>query len=58
MTKAAGYRKHKSSRVWHFCRNCSNWPNGIYDSHPGGRRPRSGKLCDECLGKAERNNCT
>lgn len=53
------YRKRKGTDTWHWCTNCSNWPTSNYDSQnvPAGKRPSSGELDNECLGKEKNNNC-
>lgn len=50
------YRKIRGSDTWHWCKNCSKWPVANYDEKA--TKPTSGELCDECLSKQKRNDCT
>lgn len=45
---------------WHWCRNCNNYPSNPAkrETHSGKERPRSGELCNECLGKERQGNCS
>lgn len=49
------YRRKKNSDVWHFCRNCSNWPTADYDEQQ--TRPTSGELDNECRSKQSAGAC-
>lgn len=49
------YRRRESADVWHFCRNCSNYPEEDFVTSE--ERPTSGEFCNECLAKDERDNC-
>ncbi len=54
---ASPYRKRKGVYyTWHFCSNCSNWPESDYDSRKS--KPRTGEFCNECLAKRRNNNCS
>jgi len=54
------YRKKDDKDRWHFCTNCTNWPQDDYDQKelPAGQRPSDGELCDQCLGKEKNGTCT
>ena len=49
------YRRRKGSDTWHFCRNCSLWPTGDYDTRSSS--PTTGELCNECKAKRSAGNC-
>lgn len=49
------YRRIKGSDVWHWCRNCSNWPTSNYDSRR--TKPTSGELDNQCRSKEKEGNC-
>jgi hypothetical protein len=49
------YRKAKGSDTWHWCKNCSRWPNTNYDEQQ--QKPTSGELCYECKGKEAAKTC-
>lgn len=49
------FRKRAGSDTWHWCLNCSHWPTSDYIEERG---PRSDALCNECLAKERRGNCS
>jgi hypothetical protein len=49
------YRRKKGSDVWHWCKNCSNWPGYPYDEQSD--KPKSGELCNECRRKETNGEC-
>ena len=51
------YRKKKGKDVWHWCKNCSNFPTSDYTEESRTSRPTNGELCNECIGKEKNNNC-
>ena len=55
------YRRKNDSDTWHWCRNCSNWPEdiGVYYKIElkEGKRPSSGKLDNECLALEKKKEC-
>lgn len=51
------YRKRRGYDTWHWCRNCSNDPKSDYVEENSSARPKSGELCNECLGKERNENC-
>ena len=51
------YRRKKGSDVWHWCRNCDNWPTSDYKSIKTSEFPADGKLDDECRVKELTGNC-
>jgi len=50
------YYKKPSSDTWHWCRNCSKFPNGS-DVVTSRTKPSSGELCNECKAKDREGNC-
>lgn len=55
MTRGS-WRRRFGSDTWHFCMNCTNWPTSDYTEERD--RPRSGALCNECVAKERRGNCS
>jgi hypothetical protein len=51
------YRQRNDSDTWHFCSNCSSYPNADYEVHQEGGTPTSGELCNECQSKRSEDNC-
>lgn len=51
------YRKRKGVAYdsWHFCTNCSKWPESDYDER--NTKPTDGELCNECKSKEASKNC-
>ena len=49
------YRKKKNSDTWHWCTNCSDWPESNYDKSDG--KPTSGELDNQCRRIAARGEC-
>ena len=49
------YRRKKGSDTWHWCRNCSNWPDSDNDERYS--KPTSGELCNQCIAKDKDGNC-
>lgn len=49
------YRKRKDKDTWHWCKNCSNWPDSNYDVRYS--KPTYGELCNQCKSKDKENNC-
>lgn len=52
---ASTWRKRRGSDTWHFCSNCSNWPQSDYEVSY--TKPNSGELCNECKAKQDAGNC-
>ena len=51
------YRKRHNSEVWHWCSNCTRWPEkGDFEERK--RKPSSGSLCQQCQSKESRKACT
>lgn len=50
------YRKRKEKDTWHFCKNCTNWPTVDFDEKS--IKPTTGELCNQCLAKQKRGDCT
>jgi len=51
------YRKRKGTDTWHWCKNCSNWPDSNYEETTTSGRPTTGELDNECLAKEKAGNC-
>jgi hypothetical protein len=53
------YRKLQGADTWHWCKNCTKWPEFHYDNKYLMRkeRPKTGELCDECKAKEIRGGC-
>jgi hypothetical protein len=49
------YRRRRGADTWHFNGRCQHWPREDEEFTSlhleEGQRPRSGELCNECLGK-------
>jgi len=41
------YRRRRGHDIWHWCRDCSNWPTFDYEERT--TKPSSGELCNECI---------
>jgi hypothetical protein len=41
------YRKLPSETVWHFCRNCQNWPRAGYQERDNSNPPH--EFCRNCI---------
>jgi hypothetical protein len=52
---ASEHRQHDSSDVWHFCSNCSDWPESDYSREQ--TKPEGRALCGECQTKDDNDNC-
>jgi len=53
------YRKKAGTDIWHWRKDCSNWPEAGYieEYHAGTERPKTGELCNECYAKEQSNEC-
>jgi hypothetical protein len=53
------YVKAPGSDTWHWCENCTEYPQTIGDSVtlPAGQRPSSGELDNQCRSKESVGNC-
>lgn len=52
------YVKKKDKEVWHWCKNCSNYPKGKdLDSRKTKPPANKGKLCTQCAAKAAKKGC-
>lgn len=49
------YRRYTWSDTWHFCMNCTKWPEANY--YTSYTKPSYGELCNECRAKAANKNC-
>jgi len=49
------YRKKKGSDTWHWCKNCSNWPESNYDVQHV--KPTDDKLDNQCKAKDKKGTC-
>jgi len=53
------YRKRKNTDTWHWCVNCSKWPEDWedYDEVETDGRPTDGELDNECRAKEKAGDC-
>lgn len=49
------YRKAIGAKVWHYGKNCSDWPTKNYMETQ--RRPLGHELCNECRSKEDEECC-
>ena len=49
------YRRNNGSDTWHWCENCSNYPESDFEER--GRKPTSGKLDEECKALEREKKC-
>jgi hypothetical protein len=52
---ASSYRKVSACQTWHFCSNCSHWPEDDYVEQ--NMAPENGELCNECKALRQEQNC-
>ncbi len=50
------YRRAQGSDVWHWCTNCSQWPESDYDARF--TEPMAGELDSECREKEQERDCS
>lgn len=58
--KLTTYRRKKDGDTWHWCKNCSNYPNNPDDvtvTKAGKERPSYGELDNECRAKEKAGTC-
>jgi hypothetical protein len=55
LDSATMYRKASDCQTWHFCTNCSHWPEADYEELAAA--PESGELCNQCKTLREERNC-
>lgn len=53
--KVTTYVKSSNSNTWHWCKNCSKYPNIVSESRT--TRP-AWDLCEECKAKERNGNCS
>jgi hypothetical protein len=52
------FRRQRGDGRWHFCNNCSAWPDDDFESRYGSQVPKSDDVCWECHGLDRGNgNC-
>ncbi len=49
------YRKIRAADTWHWCENCSSWPDRDFIERKG--PPGIGQLCGECKALDKSNIC-
>ena len=49
------YRRRNGGSVWHFCRNCADWPTSDYSEQIV--EPPRDALCAACCEKSEQLQC-
>jgi uncharacterized protein (DUF433 family) len=47
------YRRRKGSETWHWCSNCSTWPDSDYEE----QTTFTGERCNQCSAKEQMGNC-
>lgn len=52
------FRCDNSTRQWHCCTNCSQWPEQSFDIVWMEHLPSAFALCDECKNLTEGARCT
>jgi hypothetical protein len=52
---ACTYRKASACQTWHFCSNCSHWPDDDFEQVI--MLPENSQLCNECKTLREERNC-
>jgi hypothetical protein len=52
---ASTYRRQQECDIWHFCSNCSKWPQDDYVEQ--WQAPRTGGMCNECDVKRRQGDC-
>lgn len=50
-----GYRQSQNDGIWHFCSNCSRWPQSNYVEMWA--QPNNGEICSECDEKEIEGDC-
>jgi len=50
------FRRRRGSDVWHFCRDCPNWPRIDYEEQY--TKPATGRLDPECEARKAAGTCT
>jgi len=51
----AVYRRRNGERTWHFCSNCSSYPQTDYEEQT--LTPSTGDDCKECKAKRAARDC-
>jgi hypothetical protein len=51
----AEYIRQIGTQTWHFCLNCSGWPEQDYVTLSD--LPRTHEMCNECISKKELGEC-
>ena len=49
------FRRKRGQAPWHFCQNCSHWPESDYETYEG--TPEHGEVCWECHGRDRNGDC-
>jgi len=49
------YRKLRDEQVWHFCRNCPNWPRAGYEERDNRNPPH--EFCRGCIEMHHEETC-
>jgi hypothetical protein len=55
LNMASTYRKASACQTWHFCSNCSHWPEDDFEQLTV--PPEIAQLCNECKTLREVGNC-
>lgn len=51
------FRRNHGDKKWHFCQNCSDWPESDYEFRIGKVVPQTGDPCWECHGRDKCGEC-
>ncbi|MBW3661194.1 MAG: hypothetical protein KY397_06120 [Gemmatimonadetes bacterium] len=49
------YRRRRGGRKWHFCTNCTDWPDSGFDSRAS--KPKADQICKTCHAKHNDGVC-
>ncbi|MFN3725070.1 MAG: hypothetical protein ACK4SZ_02070 [Allosphingosinicella sp.] len=49
------YRQAAGSDTWHWCSNCSLWPEN--PARTSTSKPTTGELCNQCRSKQDNGTC-
>jgi hypothetical protein len=53
-----GFRCRPDDKIWHFCENCTSWPDAPEPFEEwGGPLPQGSSICEQCLELRKGGNC-
>lgn len=50
------FKGNMPENVWHFCHNCSKWPEAGVSAYPG-TLPPGARICSECIALEQGGEC-